>query len=99
MYSTMQFGKGIAPSLTAATVSLAWMALQYGFYIQSEGTERMDRLVLDVWCITCLYGLVLQLMIINLKQSCRLPCLIMISPIRAIYSTLMHERSRIAQEC
>lgn len=34
VYGTMQFGKGIVPSLTVATVSLVWMTLQYGFYVQ-----------------------------------------------------------------
>ena len=34
VYGTMQFGKGIVPSLTVAIVSLVWMTLQYDFYVQ-----------------------------------------------------------------
>ena len=33
VYGTMQFGKGIFPSLVVATTSLVWMGVQWEFYV------------------------------------------------------------------
>ena len=34
VFGTMKVGKGIAPSLFVATMSVAWMLMQWSFYVK-----------------------------------------------------------------